>query len=166
MYFYKAFDKVSHRLLLHKIECYGIKGLVIKWIEIFLIGAVQQIIINGSYSTSKLATSGVPQGSVLGLVLFRIYVNDMPEVVRSMVKLFADDTKLYSEARNLEDHINLQKDIDKIDNWLMTLNLSKCKHLEIGNVASNSQFSKDKGLTTESKMLRLKKTSASSLTID
>ena len=115
--FCKAFDKVSQRLILYKLDQYGIRGLVHKWIESFLVGAKQSVVINGSSSNSKPVTSGVSQGSVLGPILFLIYVNDMPEMVRCMVKLFADDTKLYSETRNQEDQTTLQGDINNIVDW-------------------------------------------------
>ena len=154
--FCKAFDKVSHRLLLYKLDTYGIRGKALRWISNFLIGAKQRVVINGSSSTSQTVTSGVPQGSVLGPVLFLIYVNDMPEVVRCMVKLFADDTKLYSEIKETADRTALQEDINKIvtwtSNWLMKLNIDKCKHMEIGNITNNSSYTLDNGLTTISKV--------------
>ena len=113
---------------------------------------MELVVINGSSSTSK----PVPQCSVLGPILFHISVNDMPVVVRCMVKLFADDTKLYYETRNQEDQPTLQNDINNIvdwtDYWLMKLNLRKCKHIEIGNVTNNTQFPLDKGLTSIQKV--------------
>ena len=154
--FCKAFGKVSHRILLQKLDQYRIKGLVHKCIESFLVGAKQRVVINGSSSNSKPVTSGVPQSSVLGPILFLIYVNDIPEMVRCTVKLFADDTKLYSETHNQEDQTTLQSDINNIvdwtDCWLMKLNLSKCKHMEIGIVTNNTQFSLDKGFTSKQKV--------------
>ena len=119
-----------------------------KWIESFLVGAKQRVVINGSSSNSKPVTSGVPQGSVFGPILFLIYVNDIPEMVRCiMVKLFADGTKHYSETHNQEDRTTLQSDINNIvdwtDCWIIKLNISnyKCKHMEIGNLTNNTQFS-------------------------
>ena len=86
--FCKAFDNVSHRLLLHKLEMYGIIGAVLNWIKGFLLGSKQRrVVINGSKSTNQPVTSGVPQGSVLGPILFLVYVNDITEAVDCMVKL-------------------------------------------------------------------------------
>ena len=135
--FSKAFDKVSHYHLLKKLESYGIKGNVLSWIKDFLTNLKQQVIINGSKSNVVEVTSGVPQGSVLGPILFLIYINDMPEVVNCFLKLFADDSKLYNICSTQEQRILFQESIDNIckwtTDWLMQLNTSKCKHMVINN---------------------------------
>ena len=92
--FLKAFDKVPHRRLLVKLEAYGINGKVLRWIEAFLSGRQQRVNVRGAFSEWSAVTSGVPQGSVLGPILFIIYVNDLPDCIQSYLNIFADDTKL------------------------------------------------------------------------
>jgi len=90
--FCKAFDKVSHRLLLHKLNYYyGIRGSTFKWISSFLSGRSQRIVCNGFTSAPVNVTSGVPQGTVLGPLLFLVYINDLPDIISSCCSLFADD---------------------------------------------------------------------------
>eukprot|EP00057_Strongylocentrotus_purpuratus_P023156 XP_011677630.1 PREDICTED: RNA-directed DNA polymerase from mobile element jockey-like [Strongylocentrotus purpuratus] len=117
----KAFDSVPHARLIKKLQAYGIRGKVWKWISNFLSDRSQQVIVNGSKSSSCLVTSGIPQGSVLGPVLFTIFINDIPDSlstsVSSTVKLFADDTKLYSPVNSLEDSAALQHDLDLLAKW-------------------------------------------------
>ena len=93
--FRKAFDAVPHNRLLRKLSSYGIAGKLLRWIEEFLSGRSQQVVVNGSHSDLAVVRSGVPQGSVLGPLLFLLFVNDIPSVVDCSVKMFADDTKLY-----------------------------------------------------------------------
>ena len=142
--FSKAFDKVSHPLLLHKLKNYGVEDKVYKWIEEFLKNLKQCVVINGTQSSYVPVTSGVPQGSVLGPILFLVYVNDMPEVIDCVIKMFADDTKLYSKISTEQDKLCLQDSINRIanwtDTWLMQLNIEKCKHMEIGNTTNNSEY--------------------------
>ena len=97
--FRKAFDTVPHKRLLNKLSSYGICGQVKMWIESFLSDRQQSVRIGSSFSSISPVTSGIPQGSVLGPVLFLIFINDLPEVVSSIVKLFADDTKIYNEIK-------------------------------------------------------------------
>ena len=91
----KAFDKVSHQRLLKKVSSNGIKGSLLKWIESFLTDRQQYVTVKGHSSDWKDVLSGVPQGSVLGPLLFLLYVNDFPDVIKKMLKLFADDAKIY-----------------------------------------------------------------------
>ena len=91
---YKAFDKVAHEKLLLKLHYYGIRGDTLKWIKDFLDNRKQAVVINGINSEKIPASSGVPQGSVLGPIRFLSYINDLPEQVKSRVRLFADDTAL------------------------------------------------------------------------
>ena len=106
--FQKVFDSVPHLRLLEKLSSYGIKGKLFDWISSFLIGRKQQIILEGSCSGWTEALSGVPQCSVLGPLLFHIYMNDLPDAIRSEVKLFADDTKLYRSVSSTDDAAFLQ----------------------------------------------------------
>ena len=103
--FQKAFDTVPHQRLLKKLSAYGIQGKLYSWIEDFLKERKQKVVLNGEESEWAPVSSGIPQGSVLGPTLFLIYINDLPEVVNSCIKLFADDTKLYMRANNIVDMI-------------------------------------------------------------
>ena len=135
--FMKAFDKVPHQRLLFKTERYGITENVHGWIKSFLTGRTQCVSINNIYSEPAAVTSGIPQGSVLGPILFVIYINDMPEVVDkdSQVFLFADDTKVFRQIRNDNDVTQLQKDIDNLvdwsDKWLLRFHPDKCVSMNI-----------------------------------
>ena len=93
--FSKAFDSVPHHRLLKKVQAYGIQGSLWRWIENFLKDRKQRVILGSQKSEWKPVTSSIPQGSVLGTILFTIFINDMPESVPSMMKLFSDDSKLF-----------------------------------------------------------------------
>ena len=93
--FSKAFDKVSHEKLVLKLHDYGLRGPALKWVKGFIDNRHQSVIVNGSSSEPTPVSSGVPQGSVLGPLLFLNYINDIPTNVKSKVRLFADDTALY-----------------------------------------------------------------------
>ena len=93
--FAKAFDSVPHRRLLMKLEAYGIKGALLKWLESFLTGRKQRVALNENLSSWTSVNSGVPRGSVLGPLLFICYVNDMPEVANCTLNMFADDTTIF-----------------------------------------------------------------------
>ncbi|XP_069105722.1 uncharacterized protein [Argopecten irradians] len=112
--FGKAFDKVSHRFLIHKLRSYNIGGKILSWITAFLANNVQSVTVNGQLSTELPVTSGVPQGSVLGPILFLIYVNDMPDMLDCTIKLFADDTKLSAKITSDDDRSKLQENINKM----------------------------------------------------
>ena len=108
--FSKAFDKVSHQRLAIKLHHYGIRGHILKWIQSFLANRSQQVMVEGHASTPAPVTSGVPQGTVLGPLLFLIYINDLPMKVSSTTRLFADDSLLYRRIRSPEDARILQED--------------------------------------------------------
>ena len=136
--FAKAFDKVDHRILLHKLNNIGIQGKLLKWIESFLTDRKQKVIVEGS--TSELATviSGVPQGTVLGPILFLVYVNDLTAAMEyADIKLFADDSKLTLTIKNYEDHLKLEKDIHSAIIWSllnnMELNMKKFQLIQHGD---------------------------------
>lgn len=109
--FAKAFDSVPHKRLLAKLEAYGITGATLAWIKDFLTGREQKVSINGKSSRWHAVTSGIPQGSVLGPLCFVVYINDVPEVILSLILLFADDTKIYRVIREAYDRHILQQDV-------------------------------------------------------
>ena len=92
--FAKAFDKVSHEKLILKLEAYGVNEVLVKWVRGFLSNRKQRVVIGDNYSEWVEVTSSVPQGSVLGPLLFTIFINDLPENVKNRCKLYADDCKL------------------------------------------------------------------------
>ena len=134
--FKKAFDMVPHKRLLAKLESYGIKGKILQWIKEFLTGRTQYVTVNGEKSSSGCVTSGIPQGSVLGPLLFVVYINDILENLTSNGFLFADDTKIFREVTSRNDALSLQSDIDKLKSWSevwgMEFNLDKCHVLTLG----------------------------------
>ena len=140
----KAFDKVPHKRLLGKLQSLGIRGNIYNWVENWLAERTQRVVINGVSSKWKPVSSGVPQGSVLGPVLFNCYINDIDDGIDSYISKFADDTKLTIPASNIEDTVILQNDLNKISNWaekwLMTFNTKKCKIIHIGNKNINYDY--------------------------
>ena len=115
--FAKAFDKVNHSLLTHKLHCYGIQGGVNQWISGFLSNRQQAVVVNGTKSDSVDVRSGVPQGSVLGPCLFLVYINDLPDRLTSQTRLFADDTAIHRPVANIQDQGDLQRDLEKLEEW-------------------------------------------------
>jgi hypothetical protein len=137
MDFMKAFDTVPHRRLISKLKSYGIGGKLIRWLQDFLHDREQRVKVNGHLSDSTSIGSGIPQGSVLGPLLFIFYINDLPDNLQCNVLLFADDTKLYKIghiAREGEDD-KLQCDLNHLqrwsDKWLLRFHPNKCKRLRI-----------------------------------
>ena len=142
--FQKAFDKVPHKRLMAKVRSLGIIDEVGDWIEDWIGGRKQRVVINGESSEWVPVTSGVPQGSVLGPLLFIIYINDLGLGLVSKISKFADDTKLGSNADNEEAVRQLQKDLEKIgewsEKWQMPFNLEKCKVMHIGYKNMNHKY--------------------------
>jgi hypothetical protein len=135
--FAKAFDSVPHQRLISKLNSYGIISEVQSWITDFLVGRRQRVHVNGSFSDWSEVTSGVPQGSVLGPVLFVIFINDLPDVVDSLCEMYADDTKLFDRVDSLEGVKKIQKDLDNLvtwaDQWQLRFNVDKCQVLHFGS---------------------------------
>jgi hypothetical protein len=133
----KAFNLVQHAELIAKLEGYGFKGKLLQWLTAFLQKRKQRVVLDGQESSWKDVLSGVPQGSVLGPLLFLIFINDLPNGLTVMCKLFADDSKLMHVIRNPKDREELQKNINKIlewtADWKLDLNLSKCKVMHLGS---------------------------------
>ena len=130
MDFAKAFDKVPHRRLLYKLDYYGIRGSTHKWITKWLSELFQKVVLDGQASDQVPVLSGVPKGSVLGSVLFLIFITDLPENIRSSVRLFADDCVLYRNIESPMDCQILQDDLNSLaqweTDWQMKFNVSKC----------------------------------------
>ena len=135
MDFAKAFDKVNHSLLLHKLHHYGVRGQVNRWITGFLQDRKQAVVVDGARSDSVTVKSGVPQGSVLGPSLFLVYINDLPGTVSSPVRLLADDTAIYRPITTGQDQTHIQKDLQQLEtwekNWDMSFHPGKCTTLPV-----------------------------------
>ena len=138
--FEKAFDTVPHRRLLKKLQCYGIKGAVLDWITDFLKDRKQTVRVNGAESFLQNVISGIPQGSVLGPLLFVVYINDLPDEVMSDIFLFADDTKIFKEVTSVHDSLIIQADIDTLEQWsqkwLLRFHPDKCHVLTLGKFSN------------------------------
>ena len=136
--FAKAFDTVPHRRLLSKLASYGIRGNILRWIKSFLEDRSQIVKVNGTASTSETVISGIPQGSVLGPILFVIYINDLPDELQSHVYLFADDTKIFRCIKSKEDSLTVQTDIQALESWsekwLLKFHPDKCHVLSLGKL--------------------------------
>ena len=136
--FSKAFDSVSHDLLLHKLVTFGFNGNLLNWLRSYLSDRYQRVVLQGGTSDFIKVTSGVPQGSILGPLLFIIYINDLPDILKhSKPLLFADDTKLYFNVDCVEKCNLIQSDLNALTNWCqkwkLDLNINKCKVLSVTN---------------------------------
>ena len=138
--FSKAFDTVPHKKLLSKLSGYGITGPLHSWLNCFLTQRTKKVVLEGVSSTSTSVDSGVPQGTVLGPLLFLCHINDLPASVSSQVRLFADDCLLYREINTFQDHVALQQDLHNLeqsaDTWGMRFNATKCNMLSIRSTSS------------------------------
>ena len=128
------FNKVPHHHLCLKLSHYGIPGGTLFWIENFLTGRSQQVIVNGCSSNPTNVMSGVPQGTVVAPLLFLCYISDLPENVSSKVRLYADDVLIYNSK---EDCLMLQEDLNSLqlwaNKWQMMFNTDKCELIRITN---------------------------------
>ena len=136
--FSKAFDKVPHLRLLKKLEAIGVKGYLLNWIRNWLTGRRQRVTLHDQVSDWTETMSSVPQGSVLGPILFLIYINDLCDVIKDCnLSMFADDTKIFKVVKNEQDKETLQDNINAMSKWCqdwqMSLNLTKCHSLSFGN---------------------------------
>ncbi|CAM5085162.1 unnamed protein product [Eretmochelys imbricata] len=166
--FGKAFDTISHSVLASKLKKYGLDEWTIKWIESWLDCRAQRVVINGSMSSWQPVPSGVPQGSVLGLVLFNIFINHLDDGMDCTLSKFMDDSKLEGEVDTLGDKDRVQSDVDKLEDWakrnLMRFNTDKCRVLHLGRKnsmhcyrletdwLSGNSAEKDLGITVDEKL--------------
>ena len=142
--FPKAFDKVPHYRLILKLKSHGMGNSIINWIEQWLNDRRQRVVVDGEVSSWKPVLSGVPQGSVLGPILFLIYINDLEEGVTGKILKFADDTKLFRKVKEIGDKQKLQDYIDKLvkwsEKWQMLFNFGKRKNTGPGNTGVNYEM--------------------------
>ena len=130
----KAFDRVWHKGLLFKLQSVGISGSLLQWFTDYLYNRKQRVVIPGVSSNWSSVEAGVPKGSILGLLLFLLYINDIVENINSSIRLFADDTTLYIIVANpLHAANQLNSDLSKIHQWatkwLVTFNPSKSESI-------------------------------------
>ena len=122
----KAFDTVDHQILLSKLELYGIKGQAINLLKSYLTNRKQRCQIRNSFSSERLIKCGVPQGSILGPLLFLLYINDLPHCLsKTKPRLFADDTNLTASANSMTDlEAAVNSDLENLRKWLIANKLS------------------------------------------
>ena len=146
MDFHIAFDKVPHQRLILKPKSHGMGNSIINWIEHWLTDRRQRVVVDGEVSSWKSVLSGVPHGSVLGSILFLVYINDLEEGVTGKILKFADDTKLFTKNKEIGDTKNVQDEIDKLVKWseklhkLLHFGKCKCLHIGPGNTTMNYEM--------------------------
>jgi len=166
--FSKAFDKVPHLRLSRKLEGHGITGLCLKWIQNWLGSRRQKVLVDGTFSDFKDVTSGVPQGSVLGPLLFLVYINDIDNNIVAKLSKFADDSKLLKCLKSSIDADSLRRDLRTLETWAetwqMEFNVDKCAVLHVGNknpchqyefcksILKSVEIEKDLGILVDSKV--------------
>ena len=135
---------MPHKKLCHKLASYGITGPILEWILDFLSNRTQRVLVGGQTSYSTAVLSGVPQGTVLGPLLFLCYVNDLPRSIKSKVRMYADDTLLYNVINKIDDCIQLQHDLLTLEEWAnvwqMQFNPAKCEFLVVTNKKNTPSF--------------------------
>ena len=138
--FSKAFDTVPHDGLLSKLKHYGIDKNIWQWISNFLKNRKQCVVVDGISSSPVDVDSGVPQGTVLGPILFLLHINDLPSIVSSKVRLFADDCLIYKQIKNNNDQIERQRDLNLLESWGakwgMRFNPAKCNIMRVSRKRS------------------------------
>ena len=140
----KAFDSVLHTQLINKLKAMGITGEVLGWIKSFLTNRKQKVAVEGEMSLWTDVKSGIPQGSVLSPILFVVFINDMPNSVLGICNMFADNAKVYREINKPDDHVALQSDLDRMNEWSqiwqLPFNETKCKCMHFGSHNPNFTY--------------------------
>ena len=135
--FAKAFDSVCHNKLIQKLKWFGVTGPLLSWFESYHNQSMQRVVINGASSNWNPLKSGVPQGSLLGAILFLVYINDLPNVIsHCKLAMFADDSKCFKIIHNNNsDFADIQKDLAALTNWSLANEIyfqpAKCLNLRI-----------------------------------
>ena len=139
--FSKAFDTFPHSKLLHKMKLYCIDDNINSWLSDFLTNRKMKVVVDGEESDLVTVDSGVPQDTLLGPLLFLCYINDLPDAVKSTVRLFADDCLLYRSIRNMDDHLALERDLQQLETWAKTwgmhFNAKKCYLMSINQKSAH-----------------------------
>ena len=141
----KAFDKVPHNLLLNKLEKYGIRGPLLSWFRSYLYDRKQRVVLQGVCSDWIPVTSGVPKGSILGLLLFLVYCNDAQDYIqaKSTLALFADDSKLYRSLHYPNSSTFLQEDLNNIHKWSTDMKMTMTMHISRKKLLSHTRYTLD-----------------------
>ena len=142
--FSKAFDRVPHQRLLRKLKHFGVRGNIHSWIASFLSGRTQSVVVEGSSSDRVPVDSGEPQGSVLGPMLFLLFINDLPDKIASNSRLFADDCIVYRQIQGISDCEALQEDLNMLAEWEtkwgMAFHPQKCSVLSVTRSRNPTRF--------------------------
>jgi len=138
--------------LMVKLKWYGVDKSLLRWISEFVGRREMRVVVGGVGSHWGPVSSGIPQGSILGPLLFVLYVNELPSLMKSRVKLFADDTKLWRSIKNNQDAQLLQDDVSTLiewsGDWLLKLNIDKCKKLSVGNTPYSEYYIEEGSIKT------------------
>ena len=157
----KAFDTVPHKRLLKKLKDLGISGQLLRWIESFLTDRTIRVRVGNDFSAWMRVLSGVPQGSVLGPLLFLLFVNEIPDWVLNNILMFADDTKIWRGVGKMEDGESLQEDLNRLmewsSRWLLRFNAEKCKVMHVGHSFQTVYTLTDEGKTYKLQEIREEK---------
>ena len=156
----KAFDSIVHKILLDKLYFIGIRGTALNWFKSYLSTRTQYVYMNGAQSGYASVNCGIPQGSVLGPLLFSIYINDIGNVIKkSKVSLYADDTCIYNSSKNVSDvKTILENDLKAVSKWLacnkLKLNITKCEFLLVGTRNRIQKIDKDLTVSVNGELLK------------